>query len=500
MAVFVTPADMPSAVASRAVRDGKLQRIARGVVTDEIGRPVEAIVADHLYELVGKLLDGAVITDRSAYAGGVATRLDDGARVLHVAHPDRQRDLQLPGHLIQVRSGPGPVDGDQPFMHDGLFIASRARALVDNARESHARGPRPARTLARDELEDWVDELAAQYGHERFARLRRQVEATAELLGEPGLGQVVSALLGAAAGTRRTEKVTSPRLAARRDGVPVDRKRLALFDTLVDTLEGRAPSPLPTSPDSDDRRAVLPFFEAYFSNFIEGTEFEVGEAAEIVFDGKIPEARPDDAHDVLGTYRLVSDDVEMTTVPQDGEQLLRLLRARHAAIMEGRPDKNPGTFKRVSNRVGHRVFVEPEAAIGTLQAGWERVRSLDDPFARAVAAMFVISEVHPFDDGNGRVARVMMNAELVAAGQARIVIPTVYRNNYLSGLRGMSVNGHAGGLIATLAFAQRWTAQVDWSSVERAMVDLEATNATADATDAEAEGIRLALPSRVPGS
>ena len=33
---------------------------------------------------------------------------------------------------------------------------------------------------------------------------------------------------------------------------------------------------------------ALPFFEAYFSNFIEGTEFAVDEAAEIVFKGHIP--------------------------------------------------------------------------------------------------------------------------------------------------------------------------------------------------------------------
>jgi Fic family protein len=38
--------------------------------------------------------------------------------------------------------------------------------------------------------------------------------------------------------------------------------------------------------------------------------------------------------------------------------------------------------------------------------------------------MFLISEVHPFDDGNGRVARAFMNAELVAAGHCRILIPS----------------------------------------------------------------------------
>ena len=30
--------------------------------------------------------------------------------------------------------------------------------------------------------------------------------------------------------------------------------------------------------------------------------------------------------------------------------------------------------------------------------------------------MFMMSEVHPFDDGNGRLAHLMMHAELVSAG------------------------------------------------------------------------------------
>lgn len=45
------------------------------------------------------------------------------------------------------------------------------------------------------------------------------------------------------------------------------------------------------------------------------------------------------------------------------------------------------------------------------------------PFARAVFMMFMVSEVHPLDDGNGRVACVMMNAELSANGEQRVIIP-----------------------------------------------------------------------------
>ncbi|MXW94041.1 MAG: Fic family protein [Acidimicrobiaceae bacterium] len=47
--------------------------------------------------------------------------------------------------------------------------------------------------------------------------------------------------------------------------------------------------------------------------------------------------------------------------------------------------------------------------------------------------MVVVTEVHPFEDGNGRVARVMMNAELSAVGAASIVIPSVYRNEHVAG-------------------------------------------------------------------
>ena len=497
MAVFITPADMASETATRAIADGRLRRVARGVVTDELDGVVEQVVADHLFELVARLLPGAVITDRSSQAGGATISADDGTRILYVTHPTRRRDLTLPGHLVAVRSGPGPVEGDVTFLHDGLSLASQARTLVDNARESHARGGRPARTLDRAELEDWIDQLASTYTPERLARLRRQVERVADVLGEQALGEVVSDLLGAAAGTRNDVAVRDPSLAARRRGMPVDRARVDLFDQLFDHLADRAPAPLPTSPETQARRATLPFFEAYFSNFIEGTEFEIDEAADIVFHHRIPQARPDDAHDIIGTYQLVSDPTEMVTVPDDPEHLLTLLRSRHVTIMQGRPDKRPGRFKTVVNRVGARVFVAPEEVVGTLQAGWARMARLDDPFARAIAAMFIVSEVHPFDDGNGRVARVMMNAELVAAGETRIVIPTVYRNNHLSGLRGMSVNGHADGLVATLAFAQRWTAQVDWTTVATARRDLEATDALADATHAESEGRRLRLPSKI---
>ncbi len=93
-----------------------------------------------------------------------------------------------------------------------------------------------------------------------------------------------------------------PRLARRAAGSPVDTQRLEASERLAHELDDRLPEITPNVPEDRQRRALLPFYEAYFSNLIEGTEFTLDEAAEIVFDGLVPTHRPADAHDVLSTY------------------------------------------------------------------------------------------------------------------------------------------------------------------------------------------------------
>jgi hypothetical protein len=68
----------------------------------------------------------------------------------------------------------------------------------------------------------------------------------------------------------------------------------------------------------------LSFIESYFSNRIEGTEFELHEAEEIVFERVVPEQRFDDAHDILGTFDLVNDAAKRALVPRDAEELIDL--------------------------------------------------------------------------------------------------------------------------------------------------------------------------------
>ena len=474
---------------SRAVQAGKLRKIASRLYTRNLTDKPETVIRRNLWNIVAGYFPGALIADRTALENAPA---EEGSVCL-VA--ERGNDVELPGLVLRPRRGKGPLPTDRPFIA-GLFLSSTARAYLENMRASRARGGTVARTLPRRQIEERLDTLIRRSGEDAARRLRDEVRALAPALDLKDEALALDAIIGTLLGTREAE-LSAPTALARRKGRPYDPDRLALFQTLHAALRNHPPIARIAPVRGAEAAATLAFFEAYFSNFIEGTEFAVEEAADICFRGVIPNERPEDAHDVLGTWRIVSDAEEMRRTPQDRAALVRLLRARHAAIMERRPDKRPGEFKLAENRAGSIVFVAPDLVDGTLEQGFDLCRSLETPFQRAVFAMFLIAEVHPFADGNGRTARIMMNAELVAAGEERIVVPTVYRSHYLSALKALSQNGRAEPLIRMLDFAQKWTAAIDWRTVEETRRELDACNAFLDPAVADEEGKRLRMPERI---
>jgi hypothetical protein len=301
-------------------------------------------------------------------------------------------------------------------------------------------------------------------------------------------------LIGTLLGTHEA-RLISPSAKARARGHAFDPRRIELFEKLHDALRQFPPEPVRLWKPSGQAAANQAFFEAYFSNFIEGTEFAVDEARAIVFDGFIPKNRPADAHDILGAFGIVSDAKEMKHLPEKPEAFLALLRARHHTLMAGRPDTTPGEFKDRPNQFGTLIFVAPDEVPGTLTEGFRIYRRLSDPLHRAILMMFMVSEVHPFLDGNGRLARILMNVELAAADQVRVIIPIIYRSNYLSALRALSGNSWPEPIIKTLAFAQRYVAAIPWSDFPRAVAVLTRTNAFIRPEEGDEQGIRLRIPS-----
>ena len=479
---FVSTAETTK-LASRGVRAGKLRKLGSRLYTSDLTSPPEAIVKRNLWEIVAGYFPDALIADRTALEGKPA---EDGA-VFLVSRKYRT-DITLPGFTLRPRSGAPAQPSDLPFM--GLLrLSSPARALLDNFVVSWKRAP-VSRTLSRKEIETYLETLLRRSGEDHLNRLRDEARRLAPVLGREKEFAALNRMIGGLLNTQEDQPRT-PVARARRRGLPYDPARVELFEVLRAELHHTPPQTRLAAPSDE---TALPFFEAYFSNFIEGTEFEVDEAVAIVFEHQIPNERPQDAHDILGTYEVVADAREMTRTPETFAEFERLLKWRHGQIMEARPDKAPGQYKAVPNRAGATTFVSPELVRGTLDQGFKAYRSLATPFQRAVFMMFLVAEVHPFVDGNGRIARIMMNAELVAAKEQRIVIPTIYRGNYLSALKAISNRNSVEPVIRMLDYAQRFSVAVDWTSRERAEADLREVHAFMDSNDADERGIRLRLP------
>lgn len=487
--------DRDAAMFSRAVTAGTLVRLSRGVFSNDTVTSPERQVREHLWEIVAHIVPDAVVADRSAALGG---RLTSDGRMF-VISADRRRDLILPGVRVVPRTGPSRRPDDLVWMN-GLAMTSPARTLVDNLAPSRSRGS-SARTLSPIEVEEWVVRQAQTLPADRLNRLRDHAKQVAIEFGMPERAEIVDDLFGAAQRTRSVP-TAGPLLAARSANLDWDTRRLAMFEALAADLTGRAGQVVDNVVDvvlapDPVHSGEAPFFEAYFSNFIEGTEFTLDEAVRIVYDREPVRSRPEDSHDVLGTFSLIVDPADNHHVASTADEFVDTLVYRHSQIMGARPTKRPGQFKRDANRAGTYEFVDPALAEGTLRRGFDILAGLTDPFDRAMFAMFLVSEVHPFDDGNGRVARLAMNAELSAAGRPRIIIATVFRNEYQTALRQMSREGRTALLVRTLNRAWRWSAEMDFTDQATARHWLELTHATIDSTDAEHSGIQLRLPSEI---
>ena len=428
---------------SRSVKTGKLRKLASKLYTDDLTSSPEDIVRRHRLEIAAHFYPRALISHRSALEGNVSP----GGK-LHLTLPNAVAPVRkLPGLEIRIWRGPAPqADDARTPLGDGheLFTSSQARAVLENLQIARAHGSDEPKTLSTADLERWLDRHLRIFGIGWLDKLRQQAEGLSAGFGWDREQQELNQLVAAIKGETSSHRLTTDFMRFRARGKPYDPERMTLFGTLHARLAAERFLELPWPQLNElENRA---FWEAYFSNFIEGTKFTVEEARVIVYDREAAKAlekkRPDDAHDILETYRLIIDPKISGEVPKDETHLLELLKRRHARMMASRLTIEPGVFKNTPNQFGSRMFVAPDLVAETLVHGWPARRDLASPTARALYVLFLIAEVHPFNDGNGRISRLGMNAELEAAGQARLILPTSLRSDYLTVLEALTVNSN----------------------------------------------------------
>ncbi len=303
---------------ARAVKAGKLKKIAPRIYTSNLVDTSEEIIRRNFYWILGKLYPRALISHRSALEGRPT---HDWNIFLTYKYT---KNIYLPGVTVRLLEGPLPTEEDMPFL-DGLFMSAMPRAYLENMQRSRSRSS-ASKTLPQQDIEARLDKVILIHGEDKLNELRDEARRVAAELGMEEALEALNKMIGALLATLPAKELVSPLAKARADRRPFDPDRLELFQDLFTALKGTELHTREETDFSPESSRNMAFFDAYFSNYIEGTIFELEEARAIVWEGKIPVERPADAHDILGTFRIVADTREMSRVPESENSLMALLQ------------------------------------------------------------------------------------------------------------------------------------------------------------------------------
>lgn len=450
---------------SKKYTAGTLKRIRQGIYTDAPYEEINDLVIKQWSKIVDYLYPTAIASHSTAqYLKPI-----DG--VVYITADIKVRKNVKIADSLTINIIPGDVNTLTERFLPELSRSAPARLLLENLQIAHG-DTGAIKSLGKVWVEEKLCAFLDRYGEDELNRLRDLANKSAISLNMQREAKMLDFIVGSILSTRPITNLDSPSAIAHAKIEPFDNHRITLFHALADYLQRCELTPSPYCYNTQGWRN-LSFYESYFSNYIEGTEFEIDEAEKIVFEKTPINNRHQDSHDVLSVFGIVSDYSEMCVVPSSPLELINLLKERHALIMSERPETRPGEFKIEPNKAGDTSFVLPEHVEGTFTQAFPIYQSLPAGLPRAIFMQFLVAEVHPHDDGNGRLSRIMLNAELVANEEHKIIIPTVHRESYLNGLRQATRSGKFRTLTKVFANMQAYTASIDWSDYGEARETLE---------------------------
>jgi fido (protein-threonine AMPylation protein) len=436
------------------LKQGQIRKIAPRIYTANLTEEPGTIVKRNILLIIGTLFPGSVLSHRSAFE---YKPTDTGDIFVTYSYTKK---MKLPGVTINFLEGKGAIDGDNKFYAE-LYASQKERAFLENLQITKKMGA-SSKVLSLPEIEEKLEKILVVHEEAGLNKLRDRARVISKELDMEKEFDKLNKIIGALLSSKPYSILTSPIAISRAIGAPYDSHRIEIFEELFRYLKNQEFPFIHEKNKNNNAFRNFAFFEAYFSNYIEGTVFLVEEAKKIIDTNMPLPSRDDDSHDILGTYQLVSSRNEMKIIPESGTMLANILQQRHRILLSSRVSKKPGEFKETDNRAGNTIFVTASLVRGTLLKGYEIYQALDHPFARASFLMFMISEVHPFNDGNGRIARVMMNAELVNQDQTKIIIPTVFRDDYLLSLKKLTNTGNPEPYVNMLLKVQRFSDKLNF--------------------------------------
>ncbi len=196
----------------------------------------------------------------------------------------------------------------------------------------------------------------------------------------------------------------------------------------------------------------------YHSNHLEGNSLTYGETKALILFGITAQGKPlKDHFEITGHNDAINWVVDV--VKGDFPLTEKFIRELHtlllkesyevdAVTLDGKPTKkriNVGSYKTSANHVLTETgeifyFATPEetpAKMHDLMVWYnQKIKEVDkNPILIAAEFHYKFIRIHPFDDGNGRTARILMNFILMKFGYPPVIIKTEDKTNYFAVLQ-----------------------------------------------------------------
>lgn len=187
---------------------------------------------------------------------------------------------------------------------------------------------------------------------------------------------------------------------------------------------------------------------AYTSNAIEGNTLTRKETALLIEEEITSSPKPIndylEARNHAKAYEYIVNLEKME--PLSEETVLRI----HKIILSGIDDLNAGFYRAVRVRIsGSQTVLPNPLKVPALMLDFScwLLQAKGSPIETAIEAHYRLVSIHPFIDGNGRTARLLMNLILIKNGLAPIIIRPRDRKRYLAVIEARQVNGNEEGYV-----------------------------------------------------
>ncbi len=174
------------------------------------------------------------------------------------------------------------------------------------------------------------------------------------------------------------------------------------------------------------------------SNAIEGNTLTISETKVVLEDGLTIGGKP--LRDFMETVGHGEAYDYMFSLIGEKRISIDTVKKIHRLFYRGIDEANAGAWRRQEVIVSGTEFVFPapgeiEGEMKRLEAWIGEERNKYHPVDFAAMLHLKLVTTHPFIDGNGRAARLLMNLALLQDGHQLAIIPPVCRSEYLDAIR-----------------------------------------------------------------